>query len=330
MLKKLPGCQQRITPVSDLIIRDPTTRDSGEKGQLNSYRAIGRSIGTIIVGALTLPLARYLGDGDLSTGFPVVMGVYSIIGIVLFWLVFKNCHERTSVPAAATHKGSIVSDIKKMVTNRYWLIIALNSVVWFARQGVMNGVLIYYVKYVLGEPQSVYIYITILNVANLAGGVLALTLLKRYSSRNSSILMYMLAIVFLALAYFSGGGQHVYAFGFAFFMASFMIGFGDPANLTMLGDVIDYHEWKHKKESQGTLYSGYSFALKFGSAIGAAFVGYFLGLAGYDPEMITPQVKDAITTLLFIIPIALTVVQIIILYSYRLEKQHPEIVSGSA
>jgi len=300
------------------------TRNSKEKGELNSYRAIGRSIGTIIVASATLPLVNYLGNGNQQVGFPIVMGIYAVIGIVFFLLTFKNTRERVQ-PLEEKKEQKIKKSFKQMVKNKYWLLISANSFLWFVRLGVMNGVLIYYVNYVLERPGMVPFYLTLLNVANLVGGFFALSILRKYSSRNSSMLFYGIAAVLLA-SLFLVEGQSTILFAVIFFMANVLIGYGDPANLTMLGDTIDYQEWKFGSRPEGLLVSSYSFSTKFGVAIGSSFLAYALDWAGYNPADITESVKTMIRVLMIALPVVLTVLQVVILYFYKLDKKHAQIV----
>lgn len=300
------------------------TRDSKEKGELNSYRAIGRSVGAIIVASLTLPLVNLLGGGNQQVGFPIVMGIYSVIGIIFFWLTFKYCQER--VQATKEEKNTeIKKSLVQMFKNKYWLLVSANSFLWFVRMGIMNGVLIYYVTYVLEQPGMAPFYLTLLNIANLAGGFFALSILRKYSSRNSSMLMFGIATVLLASLFFVEG-QSMILFSIIFFIANILIGYGDPATLTMLGDTIDYQEWKFGTRPEGLLVSSYSFSTKFGVAIGSSLLGYALSWAGYDPDAVTESAKTMIRTLMIGLPIVLTVLQVIILYFYKLDKHHAEIV----
>lgn len=302
------------------------SRDSKQKGELNSFRAIGRSIGAIIVASLTLPLVDLLGGGNQQLGFPIVMAIYSVIAIILFWLTFKYCRERVQP------RGNVKKDINtkksffQMFKNKYWVLTSVSSFLWFVRLGIMNGVLIYYVNYVLQQPDFVPLYLTLLNVANLVGGFFALSILRKYSSRNSSMLMYAIATVLL-ISLFILNGESLIMFAIIFFIANVMIGYGDPANLTMLGDTIDYQEWKFGERPEGLLVSSYSFSTKFGVAIGSSLIAYALGWAGYDPSAITAEAKNMISTLMFGLPIVITALQVGVLYFYKLDKHHQEIIN---
>lgn len=299
------------------------TRNSGVKGELNSYRGIGRTIGAVAISVFVLPLAIFFGNGNQQIGFPITMGLFSVISVFLFWITFKNTKERIEEPPNQNIK--VNKSIVNMFKNKYWIIIALSTVFWFLRQGVMNTALIYYVTYYLEQPGRTPLYLTLLNLASFVGALVALFVLKRWGSKNTSIISYTLATVLLIFIFMMGENAG-FLFISLFFLANIFIGFGDPANLTMLAETIDYHEWKFGERVEGLLFSGYSFALKLGVALGSAFVGYALAWSGYDPAAITSEATSMIRIVTFGIPIFLTAAQVIILLFYKLEKFHPKII----
>lgn len=298
------------------------TRDSGEKGELNSWRAIGRTIAAISVAALTLPLANYFGNGDLKIGFPITMGIYSVISVFLFYITFRNCKERVEEPAQ-DHKTKVSKSVVDMFKNKYWVLIAGNTLLWFLRMGLMNTALIYYVNYYLEQPGKTPLYLTLLNVANLVGALIALFVLKKWGSRNTSIIAYTLATIIFIILFMLGSSTGI-LFAVLFFTANVFTGLGEPANLTMLADSIDYHEWKFGDRVEGLLFSGYSFSLKLGVAVASAFVGYALAWAGYNPANVTEQATNMMRILTFGIPIFLTALQAVVLLFFNLEKFHPQ------
>src|SRR5699024_5481564 len=197
------------------------TRDSGEKGELNSYRGIGRTIGDISVSALVLPLASFFGNGNQQVGFPITMGLFSVIAVVLFMVTFKNCQERIEEPTARRSQNTKVSkSIIQMFKNKYWLIIAVSSLLWFLRQGVMNTALIYYVNYYLNQPGKAPLYLTLLNLASFVGALLALVVLKRWGSRNTSIISYAIATLLLIFIFMLGGNAPELLFISLFFISN--------------------------------------------------------------------------------------------------------------
>src|SRR5699024_10440285 len=130
-----------------------------------------------------LPLAIFFGNGNQQIGFPITMGLFSVISVFLFWITFKNTKERIEEPPSQNIK--VNKSIVNMFKNKYWIIIALSTVFWFLRQGVMNTALIYYVTYYLEQPGRTPLYLTLLNLASFVGALVALFVLKRWGSKNT-------------------------------------------------------------------------------------------------------------------------------------------------
>ncbi|MBM7587330.1 GPH family glycoside/pentoside/hexuronide:cation symporter [Bacillus pakistanensis] len=301
------------------------TRDSNEKSQLGSFRMMGLAVGTIIVSALTMPLVEFFGNGNLQVGFPITMAVYSIVGVILFFITFKNCKERYSDHLGAGSNVKVGKSFSNMLKNQPWVVISINSIVQFLRIGVLFGVLIYYVTYVLEQPALVPLYLTLASVANFAGGAIAPWALKRLGNRNGSIILLSASVPLFVLLIFLEDGSTI-LFATVFFIALTLIGINGAANFAMLADTIDYQEWKFGQRTEGLLYSGYSFATKFGIAIGSALVAYALGWAGYNPDAITESALSMIRFLLFAGLIAFTILQVITLAFYKLDQNHAEII----
>jgi len=301
------------------------TRDSNEKTQLGSFRIMGMAIGAILVAACTQPLVKLFGNGDQRLGFPITMALFSIIAVVLFLITFKNCKERYAGNVEPGNNANLGESVASMFKNQPWVLIALNSLFMFLRIGVMFSVLVYYVTYVLKQPDMVPIYLTLANVANFVGGAIAPPILKRLGNRTGSILLLSASVLLFVLLIFLEGGSPV-LFITLFFIANILLGVNSPANFAMLADTIDYQEWKFGRRTEGLLYSAYSFATKFGIAIGSALAAYALGWAGYEPSAITDKATNMIRFLMFAGPILFTVLQILSLMFYKLDKQHAHII----
>jgi len=301
------------------------TKDSEEKTQLSSFRIMGMAVGSILVAALTNPLVKWFGGGNDQLGFPVTMGIFTVIAMIMFYLVFRNCKERFSESAEKTKDLDIRVSAKNMFNNQPWLMIAISSVIMFLRIGVVFGVLVYFVQYVLKQPEMIPFYLTLANVANFAGGALAPFVLKRLGKRSGSIAALSAAVVLYGVLFFLEQGSPA-LYLVIFFLANVGIGINSPANFSMLADTVDYQEWKFGHRSEGMLYSAYSFATKFGIAVGGSLVAYALGFASYDPKAVTTQAEEMIRILFYMGPIVLTILQIGCLALYKLDRQHAHIM----
>ena len=53
----------------------------------------------------------------------------------------------------------------------------------------------------------------------------------------------------------------------------------------MMGDAIDYNEWKFGTREEGTVYSLHSFFRKLAQGVGPSAVIYIMGILGYKSEL---------------------------------------------
>ncbi|NGP45239.1 MFS transporter [Bacillaceae bacterium SIJ1] len=301
------------------------TRDSEEKAKLSSFRMMGMATGAILVSVLTLELVDFFGNGNQQLGFPITMGVFSLIAIGLFMMTFRHCKERYAEYQTADHEVDVKKSMTSLMKNGPWRIVSLNALILFLRVGAMSGVLIYYITYVLERPGLAPLYLGLLNAAYFVGAFFAPSLLKKLGNRNGTIVATSMALLlFISLIFLESAPQLLFAS--LFFLANAAIGIGNAATLAMLADTVDYQEYKFGTRSEGTLYASYSFATKLGIALGSAFVAYALDFAGYTPEALTEGALSMIRFLMFAAPIVFTALQIFVLFFYKLDRTHAKIV----
>ena len=94
-------------------------------------------------------------------------------------------------------------------------------------------------------------------------------------------------------------------------------------------DTIEYGEWKTGVRNEGLLYSGGSLGQKMGIGIGTALTGWILDYGGYNGIQ-TMQSSSAINSIVWLfiyIPIIVSIIQIIVLYIYDIDKHYKQIAS---
>jgi GPH family glycoside/pentoside/hexuronide:cation symporter len=99
-------------------------------------------------------------------------------------------------------------------------------------------------------------------VASLIGGVIML-IFPLISNVNVALVVYLLALVIY------GVGMGVYT----------------CVSWAMMGDAIDYNEWKFGTREEGTVYSLHSFFRKLAQGIGPSAVLLIMGVLGYDSKL---------------------------------------------
>ena len=99
-------------------------------------------------------------------------------------------------------------------------------------------------------------------VVSLLGGVIMLVF-PMVADKNTALLVYMAGLVVFGL------GMGVYT----------------CVSWAMMGDAIDYNEWKFGKREEGTVYSLHSFFRKLAQGVGPSVVLLIMGWLGYNEQL---------------------------------------------
>ncbi|MBH0014568.1 MFS transporter, partial [Pseudoalteromonas sp. NZS100_1] len=110
-----------------------------------------------------------------------------------------------------------------------------------------------------------------------------------------------------------------------FLFAAILISLTMTAIFTMAADAVDYHEWRFGTRNEGLLSSGISLSTKVGMALGTAIIAYVLAGAGYDPKAVSDGARAAIRWSYYGWPIAIMIVQIIIIAFWPMDGRHESI-----
>ena len=115
-------------------------------------------------------------------------------------------------------------------------------------------------------------------------------------------------------------------------LTSIGIGLYSPLLWSMYADVADYATKKNGTSSTGLIFSSGTMSQKFGTAISGSLVALLLGIAGFvsgsDPvtgqtvvTITDPEgVNNMIWSLFSLIPAAIAVIMIVLLYFYPIKK----------
>ena len=97
---------------------------------------------------------------------------------------------------------------------------------------------------------------------SLLGGVFML-IFPTIADKNTALIVYMIGLIIF------GVGMGVYT----------------CVSWAMMGDAIDYNEWKFGKREEGTVYSLHSFFRKLAQGVGPSVVLLVMGVLGYDEKL---------------------------------------------
>ena len=257
--------------------------------------------------------------------------VFTAIAIPMFYYGFRNTKERftsTETPPSLGH------NLKLLFKNRELLLVVLSGILGGARMVYTYTGGLYFAKYVLKE-EGLYSLITLLVVP---GGAVASILVpwmtKKFTKKWAYIGVHVLGAVVMFAMYFIGYDANwklvVCAIGLV--LLGIPQGVNNIVTYAMIGDTVEYLEWKTGERAEGICFAMQTFINKIGMAVGA-FIGVFsYSWAGINPTAadgvyITAQGEQTLWNLLVLSGALSMVGTIIPMLFYRLtEKRQRELV----
>ena len=325
------------------------TADSDEKSVLSSYRMFFAYGGSFIALFAWEPLCNMFDkarvvSADAASGLNSIstspeawnkaMIVIASCCFIFFILSFLLTKEHVKSESTV----SIGQDLKLLLKNKpWWLLIgaALASNLFNTVRGTTTAYFFadYITKTVELAPQwaflvSAGIFLSIGEVANMVGVVLAVPLSKNLGKKSTYILS-MAVLIGLSIAFFflpatTGGYWTMLVFQI---LISTFTGVISPLVWSMYADVADYSELKDGTASTGLIFSSASMAQKFGGAFGGSAVMWLLAAFGYNTIAGAVQTETAILGLRILmswIPAAVAALSILVVWFYPLTKQKME------
>ncbi len=298
------------------------TGDMVQRNSIYAYRFVAVMIAQFIVQTLLLPLAMILGNGDKTKGFENAIGVFAVIGVVLFVITFYTTKER--VKSDSNQKISVRSVFKDFIYNKPGVILFFVTIFVFITLALKTGMYVYYFKHYLSEPHMAKFlndigfnsYIEGLNsffisiglngfewpddtsasafglfngvsiILMLIGVIYSKKLADKYGKKN----VFSTGLFFSAITLFVYIFYNPESIGLVFFtqvLHGFSYGITIPLLWAMIADIADFSEWKFYRRATAFSFSLMIFGLKVGLSIGGALVAAVLARYGYQENLIS-------------------------------------------
>ncbi|MGN0484780.1 MAG: MFS transporter [Lachnospiraceae bacterium] len=305
------------------------TRVSAERDMLSVVRMGLSPLGRIMAVTFTLPLVKVFGDDQAA--WVKTMAIWAFIALILLLICFKNCEETVVIEAQKkVDKVPLKKAFKALVLNQYfWAVLVL----WMLQSvsfGISGTILPYYCKYIFGNDTWMYSTLYLMETLILVVGVfLCAPLIRRYGKRNAA-----LAGAIIALA-----GQLLFFLNpesFAWVVMSCVtraIGLSplNAAVFGMIGDVVEFGQWKTHIRQESFIFAGGSIGTKVGSGVASAAMTGLLSMAGYISSSAgtVEQPKQALDMIINIYkggPLIVAVIAVITLSLYKLDKKYSAIM----
>ncbi len=264
-----------------------------EKQGLTAEEAAQTFVGTVING-------QELANADtLKWTYFICAAVLTIVAIPMFFYGFKHTKERFT---ADDNPPSLGHNLKLLFKNKELLLIVLSGVLGGARMVYTYTGGLYFAKYVL-QNEGLYSLITLLVVpGGLVASLLVPWMSKKFTKKWSYIIVHLFGGVVMAVMYFVGYDAQwkliVAAIGLV--LLGIPQGVNNIITYAMIGDTVDYLEWKTGERGEGICFAMQTLINKIGMAVGA-FIGVIsFAAAGIDAETgyISQQGADTLWNML--------------------------------
>ncbi|MCM3784579.1 MFS transporter [Neobacillus mesonae] len=299
------------------------TQEPYQRTLLNIFRMFLAFVGAAIITYIAMPMIDAFGGG--RTGYAITFGIFGVVAPFLYLFTFLTTKERVK-PTVVQKEIPFNRGIKALFRNKYWIILVFLSIIMYASNAITNGLNVYYAKYLFGDEALV----GTLGLAGLLPLLVALPistpLIKKFGKRNAALAGLILSIAGYVLIWIAPDNFGMVLAGLI--LKTFAIGPLAGTTNAMLADTIDYGEWKTGARTEGLVYSASSFGMKVGTGLGGAAIGWALALASYDGKLaVQPDSAiAAIKGMYIFVPLVLTLIQIVLLAMYTLDKKHRRIM----
>ena len=265
-----------------LISNDPADRAS-----LSAWRSIGSMVGNMLP-MVILPFIIYNADGTLN-GYMVFVAalIMGALGFVCFQFMIRNTEIRVETEVTLNEdqpKFNVFEALKNFVHNRPAVGATVAAMGMFiGMQGATTAVSVVFQTY-FQNPQISGIVQLFAMIPIVVFTPLARKMVTKYGKKELSVVGSLCSIVgalFLFIIVPSNTGIDLVVYILAQLVYSLGLGIYSTVSWAMMGDAIDYNEWKTGKREEGIVYSLHSFFRKLAQGVGPAVALVIMEFLGY-------------------------------------------------
>lgn len=306
------------------------TKSSHERDMLSVFRMSMAPLGRIMAVTFTQPVVKLFGD-DQAAWIKTMM-IWVVIAFIMLIICFVRCKEVEGYEEEESKdtKVSIGVSLKALLTNKYFWACLILWTVTCVHGTIVGTALPYYCKYIFHNDTWMYSVLYLAETLTLVvGALLCPMLLKRFSKKQLSLAGAIIAVA-AQMAFLLNTDSYGWA------LATTIIRALGQAPLTavvfgMMGDTVDYGQWKKRIRQASLIFAGGSVGFKIGTGITSSVISNMLSAAGYvssSGEAVTqPASALAMIQNIYIWgPVLTWAVAVIVLLFYQLDKHYPQIV----
>jgi len=299
--------------------------DAGDRQSLSTYRSIGATFASVIVGAL-IPLIAYkeqngimVLDGKI---FTTIAGVFSICAVISYLICYSLVTERVYITTNAEKKqdNNVIVMLRNALTNKALISIIAASIVMLLAQVTLQSMANYVFPIYYGNTTAQSVSMVVMLAGSLLIAAIAKPVSLRFGKAEVAVVSSFFAAVCLLL--YIVRPQNVWVYVLLQGACWMSLGVFSMISWALITDVIDYSEIKNGIREDGSVYALYSFARKLGQAGAAGLVGALLTGIGYSESVTVPEeVREGLFNISTLVPaVGFAVLGVILWFWYPLHK----------
>lgn len=253
-----------------------------------------------------------------------------VVAIPMFFYGFNHTKERFTTD---DNPPSFGHNIKLLFKNKELLLIVLSGVLGGARMVYTYTGGLYFAKYVL-QNEGLYSLITLLVVpGGLVASLLVPWMSKKFTKKWAYIIVHLFGGLVMGVMYFVGYDAPwklvIAAIGLV--LLGIPQGVNNIITYAMIGDTVDYLEWKTGERGEGICFAMQTLINKIGMAVGA-FIGVIsFSVAGCHAETLTIDNPDKLWNMLVLSGVISMFACAVPMFFYKItEKRQAEMVAEIA
>lgn len=312
-----------------------------ERTNIATTRMVFANLGSLTSSLFVLPMVQFFAGSENATGAALAAGyrntniVLGLIVIVIMCICVFSIAE-INPPTQTAEKTSFLQDLGNVFKSKYYIMLLLLVYFLFVGYLGMYGAMQYYYSYIIGDASSMPLALSLLTILAIPTMLVAAYLNGKGVAKVK--LMQFGAIVdaigYAVLFFTSSGTIATAALG----LIGLGFGFRSSMFYSMMPDIFDYTEWKCGKSLAGTQTAVSGFLNKVASASASAIVSALLVWGAYDADAmdkalaagqkiadVFPQTHTAINFAFGGLSLVSTIIAIIVLIPYDLDKKYPAI-----
>ena len=272
-----------------LISKEPADRAS-----LSAWRSVGSMIGNMLP-MVILPFLIYNEDKSLN-GLMVFVAalVMGVLGFICFQFMIRNTEIRVGTDIKISdeqEKFNVFKAMGNFLKNRPAMGATIAAMGMFiGMQGATTAVSVVFQIY-FKNPEISGIVQMFAMIPIVVFTPLARKMVTKYGKKELSVVGAICSIIGGACLFIitpNNTGLDLVLYILCQLIYSLGLGVYSTVSWAMMGDAIDYNEWKTGKREEGTVYSLHSFFRKLAQGVGPAVALVIMSGLGYVNNAVDP------------------------------------------